>query len=244
MRPPYAVDLNSPPTAEKFLYPEGSSISLSYLSKSIAEYDAAGEVCPIFTCTSKPQGLLIMPAEEAMNQGRIEIVPLCWFAINGVSNNREGCGCGNTVRQDEMPPYCPEVSKRNDLASCPKNNIDRAELWASQYTFPKKKDPSIMSDQCSFANTVEGTELFLKTSPFSRLAYHYMYNNEVLTNNWIDVEVSQVPVEAYFYTNPNQDLSLLQSSQLIARAKGIDIPIVFIETPVIKFIYRPQDQAK
>ena len=71
-----------------------------------------------------------------------------------------------------------------------------------------------------------------------------MYNNEVLTNNWIDVEVSQVPVEAYFYTNPNQDLSLLQSSQLIARAKGIDIPIVFIETPVIKFIYRPQDQAK
>ena len=128
--------------------------------------------------------------------------------------------------------------------SLPKNNIDRAELWASQYTFPKKKDPSIMSDQCSFANTVEGTELFLKTSPFSRLAYHYMYNNEVLTNNWIDVEVSQVPVEAYFYTNPNQDLSLLQSSQLIARAKGIDIPIVFIETPVIKFIYRPQDQAK
>ena len=30
--------------------------------------------------------------------------------------------------------------------------------------------------------------------------------------------------------------------EFIARAQGIDIPIVFIETPVIKFVYRPQDR--
>lgn len=182
---------------------ERNGISFSFLRNDIARWLVGND-----------GGFIFFPSESKPAHS-IEIMPLCYFPIDGVTFNRSGMGgCGSNPQYQESSPPCQE----------------HGVLTASQWIQNSPNGIQQLDRQCGFDlyqySPSEVASAFYEGILSSSLSDKPI-NNEIVVAAWpIDIP-SQLPIEAFFYVEGRTDkvkIKFVQSDFYLHT--GIVIPII------------------
>ena len=204
-------------------------ISFSYLRSDFKMYRLAYDYV---------KGFIFYPALSTPPDKTI-IETLCFFPIDGASDNRANRGCG--IYNDQSPISVP----------CNEQNIHTAEQWFKHYNdYPKGKY------RCSFdiSNTspTPSAPAFEEGLKAGQLVFKEHYNkvapSDVKMVTWVNTPAQQLPIEAFFYTDNTGITSIQKDQKIFFDQTGTVLPIIKITLPATlgqdaTFEYLESDQA-
>lgn len=166
---------------------------------------------------SATNGLIFYPIFDTP-AGKLHINVLCLHPIDGGSDNRAEQRCG-------AYPGVPKSDK------CHRLNITTAEQWIAAYTPLPGWGRTCAWDVRDSLNQYAGQNFYQGMRSRWKYSATFSVWNELVLEDWSDNADSQVPIQAFFYTDSNgRNYAKLDKDRYLGKT-GISLPLIKITMP-------------
>ncbi|MGH8420075.1 MAG: halovibrin HvnA [Pseudomonas sp.] len=182
-------------------------------------------------------GFILTPFLSAAPE-KYHMQVLCFFPVDGASDNRSDFGCGpNTVYPVESQP-------------CDRQGITTGEQYRDHFN----RRPDSYEWRCGFnvqdsANNAAGPAFYQGMRGGRMVApYSFEIPNDLKHAVWPQNIPAQLPIEAFFYTQSGGRAGAQYDQKRFYELTRIPLPVISVQLPTVvtgtaTFQYLPADQA-
>ncbi|HXR02822.1 MAG TPA: halovibrin HvnA [Pseudomonas sp.] len=177
--------------------------------------------------------------------GKEMIEIMCFFPVDGSSNDRAEGGCGE---HRKYPVFSKSCEQQTPV-------VDTAAKWEAKYRGDLVEGRNRAEAMCSFNvrdsqnNAAAGR--FLEGMRAGRLILPDSFNtpNDMKLKTWPQNIPCRLPIEAFIYTKPTGLADAKQYQRRFREETGLTVPIIYVALPQslsakATFTYRANDQTQ
>lgn len=182
-------------------------------------------------------GYILMPVLDTPST-KYQMEILCFFPVDGASDNRSESGCG------------PTATYPVDSVPCGRQGITTGEQWRDHFN----RHPTVYQWRCGFdvrddIDAVAGRN-FYQGLHGGRLVSPNSFNtpNDLKVKVWPQNVPGELPIEAFMYTLPAGLAGAQYDQKRFYSLTNIALPIISVKLPAAQtgsatFTYMPTDQV-